>query len=292
MSIQLSNMTKNKKKIVIDFLKVEGAGNDFVLIDNYDSKYNLSLPQLARTVCDRHRGIGADGILLLEKSKHADIKMRYLNADGSEGAMCGNGGRCIANYALAKYKKNIITIEALDYIYHAKYSGKDIRLFMKDSSETEHNLIFHYKNKIIKATFINTGSPHLVVFTKNLPKTIGTKLKFIDVMAVGRYLRNEKLFFPAGTNVNFVEVSKEKIIKIRTYERGVEDETLACGTGSIAAAIIASQKYSWKPPIKVFTKSGSRLIINFKIEGSRAKNVSIKGEAKNVFFGTFSYSNK
>jgi diaminopimelate epimerase len=285
-------MTKNKKFTEIDFLKVEGAGNDFILIDNYESKYKLSLTQLARSVCDRHRGIGADGILVLEKSKLADIKMRYLNADGSEGAMCGNGGRCIANYALAKQIKNKISIEALDYIYEAEYSGKDIRLFMKDSSEPKHDLKFHYKNEIIKTSFIDTGSPHLVIFTKDLPRIIGTKLELLDVKVIGRYLRNERLFSPAGTNVNFVEVRKEGLIKIRTYERGVEDETLACGTGSIAAAIIATIKYSLKPPIKVLTKSRSILIIDFKIDGSRAKNVSIKGETKNVFSGSFNISKK
>jgi diaminopimelate epimerase len=268
-------MTKNKKFTEIDFLKVEGAGNDFILIDNYESKYKLSLTQLARSVCDRHRGIGADGILVLEKSKLADIKMRYLNADGSEGAMCGNGGRCIANYALAKQIKNKISIEALDYIYEAEYSGKDIRLFMKDSSEPKHDLKFHYKNEIIKTSFIDTGSPHLVIFTKDLPRIIGTKLELLDVKVIGRYLRNERLFSPAGTNVNFVEVRKEGLIKIRTYERGVEDETLAL-----------------KPPIKVLTKSRSILIIDFKIDGSRAKNVSIKGETKNVFSGSFNISKK
>jgi diaminopimelate epimerase len=109
----------------------------------------------------------------------------------------------------------------------------------------------------------------------------------LDIKEIGSFLRNEKLFSPAGANVNFVEVQKEGMIKIRTYERGVEDETLSCGTGSIAAAIIAAVKYSWQPPVKVLTKSGSILIVNFMFDGSRTRNVSIKGAAKNVFSGTF-----
>jgi diaminopimelate epimerase len=280
--------------VKIPFIKIEGAGNDFVLIDNTESLYKISLPKFASVVCDRHRGIGADGILVLEKSTIADAKMRYLNADGSEGGMCGNGGRCVANYIISKKGKKKITIEALDYLYNAESSGKLIRLYMKNPTGLKKDLTFRYKGKTIAGDFIDTGSPHFVVFTKDImKKDIGKDLQSLDVNSLGRFLRHQTIFdFRGGTNVNFVEVKKKGVIKIRTYERGVEEETLACGTGSVASAIISTLRYGWKPPVVVIPQSSIKLLVDFKIDSGIIKNVFIEGETNIVFQGEFNYSQK
>ena len=275
----------------IHFYKYQATGNDFVLIDNTKSRYKISLPKLAIAVCDRHRGIGADGILVLEKSALADVKMRYLNADGSEGGMCGNGGRCVANYIITKQRKKSATIEALNYLYKAESSGKLIRLYMKNPSGLSKDLKFRYQGKTICGDFIDTGSPHLVLFLDDIPNEIAKDFRYLDVISLGRYLRFQKTFsLSKGTNVNFVEVKKKGVIKIRTYERGVEDETLACGTGSVASAIISALRYDWKPPVVVIPKSNTNLLVDFKNDSGSIEEVFIEGETNIVFQGEFRYS--
>jgi diaminopimelate epimerase len=288
----MNKKAKYLNYVPIEFVKVEGAGNDFVLIDNRECKYRLPFHNVAKILCDRHRGIGADGILLIEKSKRADIKVRYLNSDGSEGAMCGNGGRCVANYALNKQNRKKISIEMLGHIYKAEYFGENIRLYMMNPSKPVINIKFPIEKKVVVGSFIDTGAPHLVVFIQDLPHGFGKKLESIDVKTLGRHLRNEKLFLPNGTNVNFIEARKNRNIYIRTYEKGVEDETLACGTGSIAAAIISALKYKWNPPIKVCPQSKSELIINFQKAGDRITDVFIEGKAKIVFYGKLNFSKR
>jgi diaminopimelate epimerase len=276
--------------ITIEFTKIEGAGNDFVLIDNRENKYSFSLPTLARILCHRHFGIGSDGLIVLESSTVADIKMRFLNPDGSEGAMCGNGGRCVAHYAILKQTKSKVSIEALDFVYNAEGEDNNIKLQMKNPTELKFDLKFSLQNEIISSDFINTGSDHLVVDAENLPVSLGNRLEEIDIKTIGRFLRYHKYFHPRGTNVNFIEKVGEREINIRTYERGVEDETLACGTGSVASAIVAALKYSWKPLIKVHTRSGSILTINFQYDSKNISDVSIMGPAKIVFTGKLKYS--
>lgn len=281
---------KSLDVITIEFIKIEGAGNDFVLIDNRETKYSLSLPQLARALCNRHFGIGSDGLIVLESSKMADIKMRFLNPDGSEGAMCGNGGRCAAHYAILNQKKSKVSIESLDYVYNAEIVGGNIMLRMKNPTELKYDLKYCFQNEIILTDFINTGSDHLIVSTENLPASLCARLEEIDIQTIGRFLRYHEYFHPKGTNVNFIEKAGESELKIRTYERGVEAETLACGTGAVGSAIIAAIKYSWKPPIKIQTRSGSILSINFQYDGKNISDVSITGPAKIAFTGKVKYS--
>ncbi len=282
-------MTNSNKNIVVDFTKIEGAGNDFVLIDNRDSRYNFSYSDFAKIVCDRHRGVGADGLLVIKKSDTSDFKMRYLNADGSEGGMCGNGGRCIAKYMLAASGKQTTQFEALDYIYSAEIVDDQIRLQMKNPTDFRKDLIIKYDNYEFKIDYVNTGAPHAALFIEDMPQVFNN-FDEIEVYKIGRYIRHHELFSPAGTNVNFIRTIRRGEVQIRTYERGVENETLSCGTGSIASAILAAMRYNWDSPIKVLTRSKDTLVINFINTDNKITNVSIEGPANQVFTGTLNYS--
>ena len=271
--------------MTIQFTKMTGAGNDFVVIDNRSGRITKG-SALARKVCDRRWGIGADGLLLLEKSRRGAYRMMYYNADGSYGGMCGNGGRCIALYAV---KKRIApmnhSFEALNHIYQVSVASPEkVSLVMKDPFDLRVNFVLPLHGKRIKASYVNTGSPHVVIPVRAL-RARGSKIESIDVAGLGREIRYHKAFKPLGTNVNFVEVVSGKRLKIRTYERGVESETLACGTGSLASAIIASSLFKMKPPITILPKSRSPLIVDFDWEGDLPQNVTLQGPARIVFEG-------
>ncbi len=268
----------------VNFTKMSGAGNDFVVVDNRDRKIKNGA-RFARELCDRRWGIGADGLLLLEKSRRADYRMMYYNADGSYGGMCGNGGRCIAWFAVnrriapAKH-----TLEALGGIYDAKVKGKSVVLKMKNPRGLAVKKEIQLRTRKLKIAFVDTGSPHVIVSVSD----IGWKknlLSSMDVVALGREIRHHRSFRPAGTNVNFVEPIGGKSIRIRTYERGVEDETLACGTGSIASALVASVLWNMKSPITVIPRSGRKLQVQFEHQGEKFRNVRLKGPAEVVFGG-------
>ncbi len=282
-------MASSGNHIVVDFTKIEGAGNDFVLIDNRHNRYNFAYSDFAKIVCDRHRGVGADGLLVIENSTRSDFKMRYLNADGSEGGMCGNGGRCIAKYILVESGKQTTQFEALNYIYSAEIVEKNIRLLMNNPTDFRLGLKIKFENNKIKMDYVHTGAPHAALFIEDMPQVL-THFEEIDVDKIGRYIRYHELFSPAGTNVNFIRTLKRGEVQIRTYERGVEVETLSCGTGSIASAILAAIRYNWNSPIKVLTRSNVTLIINFINIDNNITNVSIEGPANLVFTGTLNYS--
>ena len=264
---------------------MSGAGNDFVVIDNRDRKIK-SGAKVARALCDRRQGIGADGLLLLEKSRRAGYKMMYFNADGSYGGMCGNGGRCIAAYAiLHRVAPEKHVFEALDYLYNAEVADEEVELEMKDPKDLKLDLRITAKGRNLGVNYVNTGSPHVVVPVKNLPGS-RNRLDSIDVVGLGKEIRLHKAFAPEGTNVNFVERMRSNIVRIRTYERGVEDETLACGTGSIASAIVASRIWDLRSPVTILPRSGMRLRVFFARTGDIFTNVRLKGPAQVVFEGT------
>lgn len=212
--------------------KYHGAGNDFLLADNRDGRIRLD-PEQIRRVCDRHLGIGSDGLMLLDSSNALDFRMKFFNPDGSSGMMCGNGGRCIAAFAArmgVEPREGRFEFEAPDGPHTAVFHGGDagsrvrtVRLKMRDVS----GIIRHDDES---ACFLDTGARHLVKFV--------TGLSDYPVLSEGRRLRRDPRFAPAGTNVNFVEM-QDRILRIRTFEKGVEDETLACGTGIVAAAMAA-----------------------------------------------------
>ena len=253
----------------LSFYKYQGTGNDFVIIDNRAQHIKLNKEQIA-FLCDRRKGIGADGLMLLENSSIADFKMVYYNADGAESTMCGNGGRCIVAFAkqLQLIKEDTTQFEAIDGLHEALILEDDlIILHMQDVTE---NTVAHDHFEL------QTGSPHYVTFTKNIHA--------IDVATEGRTIRNSEVY-PAGINVNFVEVIDNNKIFVRTYERGVEDETLSCGTGVTAAAIAHSNSALGKFDIGIKTLGGDLSVQFEKISPTNAINVWLKGPIQLVFKG-------
>ncbi|MBU4311540.1 MAG: diaminopimelate epimerase [Candidatus Omnitrophica bacterium] len=258
----------------LKFTKMVGAGNDFVVIDcrSVSCSGCCELSSLAKNLCQIKTGIGADGLLILEKSRKADFRMRIFNADGSEAEMCGNGLRCAALYA---GKKGKVKVETQAGIYEAAITGKDkVRIKMEEPKGLKMNLPLIVNGRSIKVGYVDTGVPHTVVFVQGIEK--------IDVDSIGRAIRYHKEFKPRGTNADFVEIIDNKNIKMRTYERGVEGETLACGTGAVASAIIAGHGAN------VHTKGGI-LKVSFKRVGNKIKDVYLEGEAREVYTGEVEY---
>lgn len=255
----------------IEFVKYQGAGNDFILIDNRKGNIQLQTHQIEH-LCDRHFGIGADGLMLLEEQGGFAFRMKYYNADGNESTMCGNGGRCIVMYAnylgLVSAHEDIL-FAAIDGTHKARIIGEGmVALGMNNVDE-----ILVGDNEYI----LNTGSPHIVIPVKQLLQ--------LDVKTEGRKIRNQERFRPGGINVNFVEIL-DGVIHIRTYERGVEDETLACGTGVTAAAIALNLGKTGSFDVAV-QAMGGRLNVAFeKTAEDKAHNVVLTGPAQYVFSGT------
>jgi len=251
------------------FYKYQGTGNDFILIDNRDNSFNNQNTKQIERLCDRKFGIGADGLILLENSNKHDFKMVYFNADGNEGTMCGNGGRCIV--AFAKHLKIITTkttFEAIDGLHYATIENNLVNLQMIDVDfilEAESHL------------FLNTGSPHHINFEKNVAN--------LDVKKLGKAIRYGNPYNEEGTNVNFAEQLNENTFKVRTYERGVEDETLSCGTGVTAVAIAAFQANKTTKNNIVLQTLGGTLEVSFEKDDTQYKKVFLKGAATLVFKG-------
>jgi len=267
----------------VKFTKMTGAGNDFVVIDDRTRRIRNG-PKAAKLLCDRRWGIGADGLLLLQKSRRASYKMMYYNADGSFGGMCGNGGRCIAFYAFSgKIASRKHLFEALDHIYSATVSKTEVILTMKDPRNALSNIEIALDSQRLQVSFIDTGSPHVVVLVESL--TSAASLDDLDVLRLGRMIRQDGQFAPAGANVNFIERIRGNSIRIRTYERGVEDETLACGTGSIASAIVATRRWNMIPPVTVIPRSRVPLRVDFSVLDESIQNVRLTGPAKVVYTG-------
>lgn len=265
------------KSSPIHFEKIVASGNDFMVIDNRSAKIR-NHKKFAQTVCALHRGVGADGILLLEKSRKAAFKMRIINSDGSEAEACGNGFRCIALYAHERLKfPKKFQFESLSGLISAEVSGNLIKVQLAKPHSYQARRTLEVSGHRLHYSFINTGVPHVVILVEGLPK--------MDVVKLGRSIREHKTFKPAGTNVNFVAIQGLHQIEVRTYERGVEDETLACGTGSTASALITSLAGYTKTPVRVKTRGGETLTIDFKSQGSQITAVTLEGEARFVFGG-------
>jgi diaminopimelate epimerase len=269
----------------IHFVKMSGAGNDFVVIDNRRRRIKNG-SALARTLCDRRHGIGADGLLLIERSRSADYTMKYYNADGSSGSMCGNGGRCIAYYAWsAGVAKASHHFEALQHIYHAKIGNTSVTLTMKDPSYLRTNILLRVDKRRFTVHYIDTGSPHVILPLMGKTQKKGL-IDRVDVRGLGQRIRHHSLFKPNGCNVNFLERIDAKTLKMRTYERGVEDETLACGTGAVACAIVGHFIWGMEPPVRIITRGGEVLIVSFRIlDNGTINEVKLTGSAKEVFRG-------
>lgn len=267
----------------IQFLKMNGAGNDFVMLDNRDGRHQLSTDAIAR-LCDRHRGIGADGVLLIEPAQAgADHRMRYYNADGGEAEMCGNGARCFARFARRTTGSGAdkVSFETPAGLIKAEFvEGERVRIEMVTPTDFTPSLLIEIEGGVLKVHSINTGVPHACVFVDDLATT--------PVVSVGRALRRHAQFAPKGTNANFIKILGPQSIAIRTYERGVEDETLACGTGVTACALIFATQSGAPSPIDVQVKGGDTLQVGF-VRGSNAgefSKVTLTGPADFVFEGS------
>jgi diaminopimelate epimerase len=264
------------------FTKMNGAGNDFVLIDNRAGDVRLRPEQIAR-ICDRHRGVGADGVLLLEPAQDgADFRMRYYNADGGEAEMCGNGARCFARFAKKiAGARDQMSFETPAGVIGADVFGERVTLNMSDPTDLRLNVGLEIDGEDTLVHHINTGVPHVV-----LPVA---RVDMVDVAAQGRAIRRHKMFSPKGTNVNFLEKRGPNRIAIRTYERGVESETLACGTGVVASALIFSVLENANRRVDVLVRGGSELSVSFDRAGDRFRNVTLTGPAEFVFEGTIEF---
>ncbi len=264
------------------FTKMNGAGNDFVMLDNRDGSLALTAAQIER-LCDRHRGIGADGLLLVEPADNgADFRMRYYNADGGEAEMCGNGARCFARYArrVAGFEGEEISFATLAGVITARCMGEQVQLDMSAPHSYAPAVPLEIEGTLLLVHFINTGVPHAVVFVDDLEK--------IDIVRFGSAIRHHAHFSPKGTNVNFVNVRAPGDIAIRTYERGVENETLACGTGVVACALIHHLESGVAAPVKVLVRGGDTLEVGFAPGKTRGEfsRVTLTGPADFVFDGT------
>ena len=252
----------------LKFNKYHGAGNDFILINAIETPVDLSSQEIA-FLCHRHFGIGADGLMLLLPSENSDFRMRYFNADGKEGTMCGNGGRCIVAFAKQEgvIKHNHTVFEAIDGMHEAIIiSENTIRLKMSDVAHIT-TIDHHFY-------FLDTGSPHAVLFTDNIDE--------IDVETTGKQIRYSPQF-KDGTNVNFVEYKNHKWY-MRTYERGVEAETLACGTGTVAVALSIHSQNLDTAPITLYAKGGT-LTVDFEKKQNKYTDIWLEGPVKHVFSG-------
>ena len=283
-------MKGNKNRPNIIFTKTVAAGNDFIIIDNRQkklkSKLKYTYSELAKKLCQRHFSIGADGLIILENPTDplkADFKMLYFNSNGSQAAMCGNGARCIAYYAyMNKIADREMQIETLSGIIKAKLTGTKVRILLPEPKDIKVDFSLKINSKELNVSFVNTGVPHTVIFV--------SELQSVDVKNLGRQIRYHKKFLPEGTNVNFVKVVSKHELKIRTYERGIEGETYACGTGAVASAVISGIKNLVKSPVKCKTSSGEILTVYFKATTQKGLltpvyNVYLEGKVKIVFTG-------
>ena len=277
----------------IIFHKYSGAGNDFILINKEENPPFDLTPPVIKKLCTRRLNIGADGILLLSKSENYDFQVTYFNADGSTGSLCGNGARCSIHFAITNgiANKNEVKFLSSGKIYTGKLlSPNEVEFNLNPPEKIQTEITIDFEGKKIKGHYADTGSPHLILFVDEIKKGLNLTADFFSedfpVKQLGKKFRYHEHFAPEGTNVNFVKISGDKLF-LRTYERGVEDETLACGTGSVAAAVISFLQRGIKLPVTVIPKSGKKLLVDFDFDNSHFSNVKLIGPAEETFGGYF-----
>lgn len=263
----------------IAFTKMSGTGNDFILIDHRTPFLSRDeMPAFAKAVCERRVSVGADGLIFIENSEAADFRWQFLNADGSWAEMCGNGARCAARFAhdrgIAPARMRFETVAG---IIEAEVTGQSVKLKMTtpNTLRLAEKIEVHGEEQVVHS--LNTGVPHAVLFMDDIAQA--------PVLDWGRILRFHERFQPAGTNVNFVQKQTGNGLIVRTYERGVEGETLACGTGAVAAGIIAGLLGQVRPPVMVTTSGGEQLIIHYALTGQEISDVYLEGPANFIYEG-------
>jgi len=265
----------------IPFYKMSGSGNDFILIDNRDGIVDdRYLKQLIVGACQRKMSAGADGLILIEKSSRADFQWRFFNADGSRPEMCGNGARCASRFAfLTGIAGPELDFETDAGRVTAEIIHDRVKIKMTDPIDFRESQTLFMGETTLPYDFINTGVPHVVLSVDDIAQ--------IDVADQGRTIRHHEAFSPAGTNVNFMQPVGDQTIAVRTFERGVEDETLACGTGCVAASLVMGSKNHWSSPVNVRTHSGEMLRIYFSLaEKGMFSQVYLEGDARVIYNGT------
>jgi len=261
--------------MISEFYKMSGGGNDFIIIDNTDNSVPESKASfLAEKLCKRQLSVGADGLILICSSDEDDFKWMFYNSDGSKAEMCGNGARCAARFA---YLKGIagrsMTFGTLAGKIKAEIVDEDsVKVLMTPPLDAHFDYLLEVEKKCLKVSSVNTGVPHVVIKSENLDEE--------PLVEVGRKIRFHDNYSPAGTNVNFYEIIGDSNVAMRTYERGVEGETLACGTGAVAVAIVANTCENIKFPVKIKTRSGATLIIH-----KEDNNFFLEGEARIIYQG-------
>lgn len=265
----------------MEFSKYSGCGNDFILIDNRSHSFPAADPALIQKLCARCTGIGADGLILLENSLKHDFRMRIFNADGIEAEMCGNGIRCLMKFIQEKgFPKTECTIETYLRPLRVSLQGEDVCVEMGKPFDFMWNLELEIDQRTFLVHHLNTGVPHLVLFCDSLEE--------FDLKALGPKFRHHPKFLPQGTNFNVAQLMPDGQLRNRTFERGVEEETLACGTGCTAAAIAAHYVLKIPAPVQVRTRSEELLQIDLKLENDQIHEVRMTGPAVKTFEGRFS----
>jgi len=263
----------------ITFYKMSGSGNDFIIIDNRDKVVEEeNIRDFIVKVCRRKMSVGADGVILVEPSDTVDFKWRFYNSDGSVAEMCGNGARCVSRFAyLNAIAGPQMSFETEAGIVSAQVTNDRVKIKTTDPANLMTDYQIELESGPLSVCSVNTGVPHVVVEVD--------KIDEVDVFKLGREIRFHDRYAPAGTNVNFICPQKDETIAIRTYERGVEDETLACGTGAVAAAIVMADKSGIESPVNVMARSGGFLHIYYQEKTGTFYDVYLEGDARIIYRG-------
>lgn len=260
------------------FIKYVGCGNDFILFDNQTELFPSHNVDLIQRLCHRQWGIGADGIILLEPAKQADFRMRIFNADGHEAEMCGNGIRCLLKFIRQLgFSQPSYYIQTMAGKFKVSHQEKDVCIEMGELLYSPRDLFIEFENRPYTWHYVEVGVPHAILFVDDLVQ--------INLANLGPYIRRHPSFYPKGTNVNIAQLISKEQISIRTYERGVEAETLACGTGATAVALSAAYYYQLKSPLYVQTLSQEILKIEFSLHQQKFSNITLAGPAHSTYRG-------
>ncbi len=274
-SLALFNSRREVKRWL--FSKYVGAGNDFIIFNNCDGSFPVR-PNLIQHLCQRQKGIGADGLLLLQSSTLDTYCLRIFNSDGSEAEMCGNGVRCFVKWlANQGMQSSLYKIQILQQTLTARQIGHTICLEMPLPKDMQWDTLIPFEDQYLRTHYLNTGVPHAVLFVKDIEN--------VNLKKLGSYIRNYPLWMPMGANVTVAQKKKNQHLTIRTYERGVEGETLACGTGATAAALAAVHEWGFLSPVIIETRAREELKIEFSFENQQFSNIKLIGGAECIFVG-------
>lgn len=258
---------------------MHGAGNDFIIVDDRDLSFPLSDQEWISGIAGRHTGIGCEGVILIQLSDSADFRMRFVNPDGNEVAMCANGARCVSRLAYELgIASAVMLIETGAGLVGAEVVDDAVRLAMPPPADWKLDGSLEVDGLDIPYGFVNTGVEHVVIDMADIDASL-------NIMKLGASIRYHPGFAPGGTNANFLEITGDRSLRVRTYERGVEAETGACGTGVVASALIAALSGKVDSPVQVTTASGNVLEVHFTLTANSAKNVTLLGPAEHVFRG-------